>query len=53
MANLRHIDTAALYVNEVEVGEAIREKISEGIWIFVNYLRVNYLRHLIFRSHQA
>ncbi|XP_058462865.1 1,5-anhydro-D-fructose reductase-like [Malaya genurostris] len=27
----RHIDTAFLYENEVEVGEAIRAKISEGI----------------------
>lgn len=27
----RHFDTAFLYNNEYEVGEAIREKISEGI----------------------
>lgn len=27
----RHIDTALLYENEKEVGEAIREKIAEGV----------------------
>lgn len=27
----RHFDTAFLYNNETEVGEAIRDKISEGV----------------------
>lgn len=30
-AGYRHIDTAFLYGNEVEVGNAIRAKIDEGI----------------------
>ncbi|EAA45855.2 AGAP012852-PA, partial [Anopheles gambiae str. PEST] len=27
----RHIDTAFLYENEVEIGQAIRDKIAEGV----------------------
>ena len=30
-AGYRHIDTAYLYANEKEVGQAIREKIAEGV----------------------
>lgn len=30
-AGYRHIDTAFLYENEVEVGQAIRDKIAEGV----------------------
>lgn len=30
-AGYRHIDTAYLYANEQEVGQAIREKIAEGV----------------------
>lgn len=30
-AGYRHIDTAFLYGNEVEVGRAVRAKIAEGI----------------------
>lgn len=30
-AGYRHIDTAFLYKNEVEVGRAIRQKIEEGV----------------------
>lgn len=30
-AGYRHIDTAILYGNEAEIGEAINKKISEGV----------------------
>lgn len=30
-AGYRHFDTAYFYENEAEVGEAIREKIAEGV----------------------
>lgn len=30
-AGYRHFDTAAFYYNEAEVGQALREKIAEGV----------------------
>lgn len=47
-AGYRHIDTAFLYANEVDVGSAVRAKIDEGVIkredIFIT-TKVSYTRH--------